>query len=97
MLYELTPTAEQDVRDIYEFGRITFGEKKADEYFLDFYDAFERIGENPRAHRERHEIEPPARVHVFHSHLIFYKIDSDRLIIGRILHSRADWQSGLDS
>ncbi len=96
MLFELTPAAEQDVRNIYEFGRITFGERKAESYFLELYDAFDRIGENPRTNPERREVEPSARIHVFHAHLIFYRIDNNHAVVVRILHGYTDWQSGLD-
>lgn len=97
MRVDLSPAAEQDVRDIYEFGRRTFGENRADSYFADLCEAFDHIGENPKASRERNEVDPPARIYVFHAHLIFYRISSDRAVIVRILHGHVDWQSGLDS
>jgi toxin ParE1/3/4 len=96
MLFELKPAAEQDIRDIYEFGRVTFGEKKAELYFQDLFEAFEHVSENPRVNRERLEVAPPARIHVFHAHLIFYRIDDASVSIVRILHGHTDWQSGID-
>jgi toxin ParE1/3/4 len=97
MHFRLTPNADQDIRDIYEFGLAEFGRKKAESYFDDLYDAFEYIAANPMASRERTEAVPPIRIYVFHAHLVIYRIEDRGIVVLRILHAHADGQGGLDT
>jgi toxin ParE1/3/4 len=96
MPFKLSPNADQDIRDIYEFGLAAFGRMKAESYFDDLYDAFEYIAAHPLACRERSEIAPLIRIYVFHSHLVVYRIEDRGIVVLRILHGHSDWQGGMD-
>jgi toxin ParE1/3/4 len=93
MPFRLSLAADQDVRDIHTFGAQTFGERQADSYLKALMKGFEFIGANPRASRERSEINPPVRVHLVGSHLIIYLIDDRGAFVLRIMHGHADWQT----
>ncbi len=93
MAFRLSIAAAQDVRDIHTFGAQSFGERQADRYLKTLMKGFEFIGANPKASRERREINPPVRVHVVGSHLIIYAIDEHAAHILRVMHGHADWQS----
>ncbi len=95
MPFRLSIAADQDVRDIHTFGTLSFGERQADSYLKALMKEFEFVGANPRASRERREINPPVRVHVTGSHLIIYSIDERGAFILRIMHDHADWQTEL--
>ena len=94
MAYFLAERAEQDVRDIYEFGLRTFGQRQADLYFEKLHDAFDLIVSAPLLNRLRSETGLAVRAHIFWSHQIFYLIEDGEINIIRILHGSVDWQSG---
>ena len=94
MGYFLAERAEQDVRDIYEFGLRTFGRRQADLYFEKLHDAFDEIVSAPLLNRLRSDTGLAVRGHIFWSHQIFYLINDGEIRIIRILHGSVDWQSG---
>jgi toxin ParE1/3/4 len=48
--YKLSSNAKEDLRRIYIYGFESFGEKQADLYYAGFFEAFERISDNPLAY-----------------------------------------------
>lgn len=96
MRHRLSGAAERDLRSLLAYSARTFGTKRAKAYASDFEYALEQIKMYPLAIRERAEVTPAHRVHIFHAHLIFYRIAEDEVLITRILHAHQDWQSGLD-
>ena len=95
MQYRLSKAADRDFRKTYAHGIRTFGQKRAAQYSNDMIAAFRHIAENPLLNRERSDVTPPIRVHVFHSHLILYRMDERGILIGRVLHGRENWQRGI--
>jgi toxin ParE1/3/4 len=55
-----------------------------------------RLAENPRAARERLEINPPVRVHPYRAHVVIQVLDADGVLIVHIRHAREDWLSDPD-
>ena len=91
MTYRLTYKAEEDVLDVLaESGRL-FGLRQAEIYYIDLEATFQFLAINPRAARERAEIDPPVRVHPFQSHVIVYRVDGDDVVIVGVRHSRENW------
>lgn len=93
MAYRLSRAARQDVIEAYLQGEALFGEDQADRYLVGLHGVFAFLAENPRAARERLELDPPVRVHRYGSHLIIYEIDGDDVLIIRLRHGREDWQA----
>jgi toxin ParE1/3/4 len=96
MGFRVSKAAGRDLESIFEFGIRTFGRKRALTYAKDMRLAFRHIAANPFLNRERPEADPPLRIHVFHSHLILYRIEEADILIARVLHGREDWQSGIE-
>jgi toxin ParE1/3/4 len=96
MRHRLTGAAERDLRSILAYSARTFGTKRAKTYASEFERALTQIKMHPLANRERTEVNPAHRIHVFQAHLIFYRIAEDEIAVTRILHGHQDWQSGLD-
>lgn len=48
--FKLSANVKEDLRRIYIFGFENFGEQQADLYYDAFFDAFERIVNNPNAY-----------------------------------------------
>ena len=94
MSYKLTRKAEDDIIDIYLQGHTLFGENQAEHYHRGMEEAFRFLSDEPRAARERTEINPPVRVHPYGSHIIIYMIGpADDILILRVRHSREDWHN----
>jgi toxin ParE1/3/4 len=90
MSYKLTPEAENDLIEIYLYGFKNFGEAQAESYFSELEEVFRMLGETPLICRERLEFSPPVRIHPHGRHLIVYVIDTDRILIVRVLHHSMD-------
>jgi toxin ParE1/3/4 len=56
---------------------------------------FELIAAYPQIARERVEFVPPARVHAYRAHVIFYLIENEDVLILRVAGARQDWASQL--
>lgn len=91
--YRLSRKAEDDVVDIFVFGREQFGVHQAERYHDLLEKTFRFLAENPEAARERTEITPPVRIHPFQAHIVIYTIDADGdVFVLRVRHGREDWQ-----
>ncbi len=88
----LSEAAEEDLIHIYVESARMFGLPQADRYLDGLDQALDFIARNPRAARERREIDPPVRVHVYQSHIIVYLHDDHRTHVLRIRHGGEDWQ-----
>ena len=91
MAYKLSDLAEQDLRDIYEYGYFRFGERQAVDYFHKLHFVFDRIDLSPTISRLRSNFTPPIRVHAFHAHVILYTIQEPDIYIYRVFHGAANW------
>ncbi len=80
-----TDLAENDLNIIYRFGYDRFGAVQADRYANELFDLFELLALNPLLERERLDFARPVRIHQFKSHYIVYEIESDALVIVRVL------------
>ena len=92
---ELTRAAEGDLIDLHRYGTFAFGAARADTYLADMLGVLDDILLWPEAAQLRTEIRPPIRMRPWASHLIFSDVTPDAVVIVRVLHGHADWQSGL--
>lgn len=95
MTYKLSQRADDDIYNIYITGVERFGSTQADEYHWDLQRTFELIALQPSIARIRSEFDPPIRVHVHRAHAIAYQIESDHILIVRVLHGAQDWRRHL--
>jgi toxin ParE1/3/4 len=92
MGYRLSPAADLDLDDIYDFGITEFGQRVANAYLDSLIDCFNSLAENPRICRVRNEIQPAVRICPHGSHLVFYEVDdANSVLILRIRHGRENW------
>jgi len=92
--FRLSGLAFRDVERLYEDGLTKFGLAIVDHYYDGLFAAFDFLADYPRAARLRMEIDPPARVYRYRSHVIVYELDdNDVVLILRIRHGREDWQA----
>ena len=87
--YELSDPAKADLRRLFTYGILSFGEKLADEYYDGMISRFEQISDMPKLYPAVDDIKQEYRRSVFGSHSIYYKLADDHVKIIRIL-SRED-------
>ena len=92
MLLDVSKAALTDLERIHESGLHRFGQKVADDYAYELFDTMELIATQPNLAHERPEILEGLRVHPHKSHLILYRVLSDRVLILRIFFARQNWQ-----
>lgn len=88
--YELSPEAEQDLSDIFDYTEMEFGLDQAVQYLKDLERSFIQLCSNPSIGRERTEIRPELYSFVSQSHVVFYRILNDHLRVVRVLHGSRD-------
>ena len=91
MTYWLTPAAQYDLEDIWLYTAQQWSIEQADRYTDILEDTFDRLLFMPEMARERPEFDPPVRIHPSAEHLIIYHIESDHLVIMRVLGASQDW------
>ncbi|MGF1276577.1 type II toxin-antitoxin system RelE/ParE family toxin [Acetobacter pasteurianus] len=86
-----TRLAEDDIVNIYKQGVRDFGPRQAEIYHAELADAFDLIASHPQLAPERHEFDPPIRLHRHRAHHILYLIDAGVLIV-RVLPRLRRWE-----
>jgi len=86
--YLLRPRAEQDIAEIWTNGADQWGIAQADRYLDGMVDLFDLLCEQPEIARLREEFNPPARIHVYGSHIVIFEVIDDGVSIIRVLHQR---------
>lgn len=87
-----TRLAEDDIISIYIQGVKEFGPRQAEIYHAGLADAFNFIASHPQLAPERHEFDPPIRLHRHRAHHILYLIDDDGVLIVRVLPRLRRWE-----
>ncbi|MFT7032971.1 MAG: toxin ParE1/3/4 [Cyclobacteriaceae bacterium] len=88
--YELSDEADQDIEEIFDFTESNFGFDQAVEYLSKLEGVINQLVENPEIGRTRNEIKVGLRSFPKSSHVIFYRILTDRIRIVRVIHGSKD-------
>jgi len=93
MAYRRSEKADEDIITIYVDGVRDFGIAQAEKYHAELEQLFDLIAVTPKLARERHELEPPVRIHPHKSHIIIYVIEGNNdVLVLRVRHGREDWE-----
>jgi toxin ParE1/3/4 len=87
--------AKNDLQEIYDFGISKFGHSQATNYLEGLQEYFEALTKNPDMGKPRDEIKIGLYSLPHVSHVIFYRILPDRILIFRVLHGRSDMPKNL--
>lgn len=93
----LTPRAEADLEDIWQYGAAEWSPDQADRYIDGLMAVFDLLRSMPGIARERPEFTPPVRIHPTGPHLVIYRIAAPHLDILRVVGGREDWQKLLEA
>lgn len=92
-----TKKAEDDIKEIYKYSFITFGEEQAEKYYDGLENKFNSILEKTTHSTDYSFIEPELRRTNYRSHAIYYRmINKDEVFIIRVLHQSMDEHRHLD-
>jgi toxin ParE1/3/4 len=91
--YKLSVNAKEDLKRIYEYGLLEFGEQQADDYFYNFFRLFDKIVTNPYLYQSVDHIRAGYRRCTCQSDSIYYRINGDTVEIMAILGGQelGDW------
>lgn len=86
----VTPAARDDLSEIWDYTEERWDGAQAETYVLELHAAAERVAEDPSRGRPADEVRLGYRRYGIGSHLLFYVVRDDAVIIVRILHQRKD-------
>ena len=86
--YRLSKLARLDMMDIADYTVDTWGPEQAYRYVAGLEDCFRRIATAPEAARACEAVQRGYRRVEHEKHVVFYRVDGDSVLIGRILHQR---------
>ncbi len=88
--YFLTPNAKNDLQNIWNYTLEVWGEGKADEYIVEFFNRFEWLSEQPMLGKHRPEIKEGCYSYPQAEHIIFYELRNQYIAIIGIPHQSMD-------
>lgn len=91
----IAPAAKNDLKNIYQFGLSQWGQAQSDRYLTNINKQLWSLTEQPLMGFERPELLLGTRSLPIDSHILFYRVNADRLEVIRILHGRQDPQQHL--
>lgn len=83
--------AAEDLADIADFTIAEFGVAQARKYRDQFQACFDSLLANPLLGRSADELAPGLRRIRQQAHMVFYRTDSEAVLIVRVLHYRMDF------
>jgi toxin ParE1/3/4 len=87
----LSPRAQADVDEIWAYTVERWGVEQAEFYVRQLGRAVEVIAQDPRRGRPCDEIREGYRRHPSGSHVVFYRITTEEVVVVRILHQHMDF------
>jgi len=87
--------AQNDLKDIYQYGLRQWGQSQSDSYLTAIKDQFWLLTRQPLMGIERPELLPDTRSLPIQSHTLFYRVTTNQVEIIRVLHGRQDPQRHL--
>ena len=88
--YVLSNKADADLAGIYDYSFRSFGEAKADAYFLSLSDCLRTLADNPRLGHAADDLHPGLLCHRHARHRIYYLIEAPGIFVVHILHDAMD-------
>lgn len=95
MRLEITAQAWRDIASINQTSLEQFGAAQAAKYVTGLLNLLDLIASKPHLARVRRGFARPYRAHRHGSHVVFYRIEEDRVIVSRILHGKQNWNEYL--
>jgi toxin ParE1/3/4 len=88
--YVLSNKADADLDEIYAYSYLTFGEAKADSYFLSLRDCLQTLAHNPHMGQSVDFLHAGLFCHQHARHRVYYMIEVLGIFVVRVLHDAMD-------
>lgn len=88
--YVLSNAAGADLDDIYVYSFETFGEARADAYFLSLRDCLQTLAETSRMGQDASALHAGLLRHHHARHVVYYLIEDGGIFVVRVLHDAMD-------
>uniref|UniRef100_UPI0035C97679 type II toxin-antitoxin system RelE/ParE family toxin n=1 Tax=uncultured Sphingomonas sp. TaxID=158754 RepID=UPI0035C97679 len=83
---EISDHADADLTEILRHGCATFGDEVGERYFLSFDETFQLLCRYPHIGEVSRVWSGDVRTRVHRSHRLFYRVEAERLFVGRVIH-----------
>jgi toxin ParE1/3/4 len=93
--YVLSPRAQADLDEIWDYTAERWNEDQADRYIRDIRGAIEAVARDPRQGRACDHIRPGYRRYPAGSHMLFFRLIDEGIDVVRILHQSMDFERHL--
>ena len=93
---DFTPDAEDDLRSILEYTRMSWGARQQDVYAEHIAAALQELNQFPDLGRPREEVSPGLRAYPVEQHVVYYRADDQMVTIVRILHRKMNASTRLE-
>lgn len=93
--YTLSNKADCEIKEIYKYSYTTFGENQADIYIAGLENCFDHLVENPLLGRSCNGIREGYFRLEYISHIIFYTLEPETILISRVIHESMDIKAQL--
>lgn len=86
----LSPRAQSDLDDIWEYTVEHWGVRQAEIYIRLVKTATDAVAADPKVGRTCDDVRPGYRKYPVGSHVLFYRTTATAIVVVRILHRRTD-------
>ena len=93
--YVLTPRACVDLKAIWNYTADRWGIEQADRYLRQLKHAMETIASDPRKGHRCDHIRPGYCKYSVASHMLFFRLHNNGIVVIRVLHQRMDFERHL--
>ena len=90
--FGLTPRAQADLDEIWDYTADRWGLDQAETYTRQLWKNIQAVAQRPSLGRECDEVRAGYRQYPSSSHVLFYRLTHAGIDIVRILHERMDYQ-----
>lgn len=93
--YTIAPRARRDLQAAWLYSRDRWGRRRADAYIRDLTATIEHLAASPLLGQACDDIRPGYRKHTVGSHMLFYAIRDETVVVFRVLHQQMDVEDKL--
>lgn len=93
--YVLSPRAQQDIDDIWEYTVEHWNVRQAEIYLRQIQRAIETVATEPKIARSCDDIRPGYWKYPAGQHVLFFRVTDKGINVVRVLHSRMDFERHL--
>lgn len=93
--FTLSPRAQADIEEIWDYTETRWGRDQAEIYVRQIKTAIENLAADPNRGRPCDDVRAGYRKYPVGSHVLFYRVRPDGVDIVRVLHGRMDFERWL--